>query len=79
MTVNDKKGRLGVPYVIKRGGTVISVEPASGTDFGATTYLKNPGRLRRLARKLKLDKSTWEWKVVKHEIDTKPLKEEPLL
>lgn len=52
-------------WELPKPGTVYGFDPASlNGDRGVTTVWAKPSRLRKLFRRIGLDKSTWEIKLV---------------
>lgn len=48
----------------KAAGTTYGYDPASPSgDYGVTTIYEKPSRLRRLLRRLGIDKSTWQFRL----------------
>lgn len=47
----------------------IGVDPGSPDgDYSCTVTMRRPGPLRKLLRKLKIDRSSWEYQIVKMEL-----------
>lgn len=46
----------------------VGVDFASGQDYTCYTYARVPGRLRKLLRRIGLDRSKWEIKIIKQRL-----------
>lgn len=64
----DHQGSSQVQHVqrLLRDETVIGVDFGLGKDKAVTVKFKTPGAARRFMRKVRLDRSKWEYKLIDH-------------
>lgn len=61
-------GAIGEEGNLLRDNYVIGVDMGQpGGDYTATTVFRTPGRLRKLLRRIGLDRSKWEFRLVRSE------------